>query len=178
MKVYKRQKIQVYVVLSILLVVVMFPVYYAFVMATLSDKDSYSFPPKFLPSSYLIQNMREAWKSAKMGRLMFNSAFIAIVVALAKIVFSILAAFAFTYFGDFKGKYLFFSLILITHMLPLPVRLLPTYDLMKAFKWANTYYALTVPFFASATGTLLFRQLFLTVPGFLADAARIDGAGR
>jgi len=177
MKVYKRQKIQVYVVLSILLVVVMFPVYYAFVMATLSDKDSYSFPPKFLPSFHLIQNMREAWKSAKMGRLMFNSAFIAIVVALAKIVFSILAAFAFTYFGDFKGKYLFFSLILITHMLPLPVRLLPTYDLMKAFKWVNTYYALTVPFFASATGTLLFRQLLLTIPGSLADAARIDGSG-
>lgn len=159
------------------MILVMFPVYYAFVMATLNDKDSYSYPPKFVPSVHLFQNVKEAWKSARMGRLMFNSAFIAIVVAVAKICFSILAAFAFTYFGNFKGKYLFFALILITHMLPLPVRLLPTYDLMKTFKWVNTYYALTIPFFASATGTLLFRQLFLTVPGSLADASRIDGAG-
>lgn len=176
-KAYKRQKTQVYTILTILTLLVMFPVYYAFVMATLNSVESYSYPPRFIPSSHLFENMKEAWKNAGMGRLMFNSAFTATVVAVAKICFSILAAFAFTYFGDFKGKYLFFGLILITHMLPLPVRLLPTYDMMKTFGWVNTYYALTIPFFASATGTLLFRQLFLTVPSSLADAARIDGAG-
>lgn len=177
MKAYRKQKFQVYTVLTILTLIVMFPIYYAFVMATLDSMQSYSYPPRFIPSIHLFENMKQAWKSAGMGRLMFNSAFTATVVAVAKICFSILAAFAFTYFGDFKGKYLFFGLILITHMLPLPVRLLPTYDMMKAFGWVNTYYALTVPFFASATGTLLFRQLFLTVPQSLADAARIDGAG-
>lgn len=61
-------------------------------------------------------------------------------------------------------------------MLPLPVRIVPTFELMDAFGWLNTYYALTIPFFASATGTLLFRQLYRTVPGSLADAARVDGA--
>ncbi|HOJ88085.1 MAG TPA: ABC transporter permease subunit [Pseudothermotoga sp.] len=177
MKTYKKQKIQVYTVLTILTLVVMFPIYYAFVMATLNSTESYSYPPRFIPSSHLFENMKQAWKNAGMGRLMFNSAFTATVVAVAKICFSIFAAFAFTYFGDFRGKYLFFGLILITHMLPLPVRLLPTYDMMKTFGWVNTYYALTIPFFASATGTLLFRQLFLTVPSSLADAARIDGAG-
>src|SRR5690606_34370125 len=78
---------------------------------------------------------------------------------------------------DFRGKWLFFGLILITHMLPLPVRIVPTFELITRLGWADTYWALTVPFFASATGTLLFRQFFLTVPHALADAARIDGAG-
>ncbi len=155
----------------------MFPVYYAFVMSTLDSQESYSYPPKFLPSFYFFENAKEAWSRINMGRLMLNSAFTATTVAVAKICFSILAAFAFTYFGNFPGKNLFFAIILITHMLPLPVRLLPTYELMKTFDWVNTYYALTVPFFASATGTLLFRQLYLTVPSSLADAARIDGTG-
>ncbi len=62
-------------------------------------------------------------------------------------------------------------------MLPLPIRIVPTFELVEDFGWMNTYYALTIPFFASATGTLLFRQFFLTVPNDLADAARMDGAG-
>ncbi len=68
-------------------------------------------------------------------------------------------------------------MIFLTHMLPLPVRIVPTFELMDQFGWVNTFYALTIPFFASATGTLLFRQLYQTVPPSLADAARIDGAG-
>lgn len=62
-------------------------------------------------------------------------------------------------------------------MLPLPIRIVPTFELMDDFGWINTYYALTIPFFASATGMLLFRQFFLTVPTDLCDAARMDGAG-
>jgi sn-glycerol 3-phosphate transport system permease protein len=98
-------------------------------------------------------------------------------VALGKIAFSVAAAFAFTYFRDFPGKNVCFVLILLTHMLPLPVRIVPTFQLMHDLDWVNTYQALTVPFFASATGTLLFRQFFLTIPRSLADAARVDGAG-
>jgi len=66
---------------------------------------------------------------------------------------------------------------LITHMLPLPVRIVPTYELMDQFGWVNKIQALTIPFFASATGILLFRQLYQTIPPNLADAARMDGAG-
>ena len=80
-------------------------------------------------------------------------------------------------FRDFRGKSVFFIMILITHMLPLPVRIVPTFQLVHGLGWVNTYYALTMPFFASATGTLLFQQLFLTVPPSLSDAARVDGAG-
>jgi len=113
----------------------------------------------------------------RLGRLLANSFLISISVALGKIVLAILAAFAFTYFRDFPGKNILFVVILITHMLPLPVRIVSTFQLMDNLGWVNTYYALTIPFFASATGTLLFRQFFLTVPQSLSDAARIDGAG-
>jgi sn-glycerol 3-phosphate transport system permease protein len=112
-----------------------------------------------------------------MGRLLLNTTGISIAVSIGKIALALLAAFAFTYFGNFRGKYFLFFLILITHMLPLPIRIVPTYQLMEDFGWVNTYYALTLPFFASATGTLLFRQFFLTVPTDLSDAARMDGAG-
>jgi len=155
----------------------MFPIYYAFNMSTLSDKEAYSYPPRFYPGFNLFSNLKSAWNTVNMGRLLFNSAFISTLVAFVKIILAILAAFAFTYFGNFKGKFIFFSAILVTHMLPLPVRIVPTFELMKAFQWVNKYQALTVPFFASATGTLLFRQLFLTVPKSLSDAATIDGAG-
>jgi len=103
-----------------------------------------------------------------------NSSIVAIGVATGKILLALLAAFAFTYF-QFKGKAFFFGLILITHMLPLAVRIVPTYRLMATLGWIDTYFALIFPFLASATSLLLLRQLFLTVPVSLADAARIDG---
>ncbi len=177
MQMKKTRKIVLYILLTVILLIVLFPLYYAAVMSSLPDDEVYAYPPKFFFGRNLIDNMVRAWNTVNMGRLMFNSLFTATSVAFAKIFFSILAAFAFTYFGNFKGKGFFFAMILITHMLPLPIRIVPTFELVKRFNWIDTYYALTFPFFASATGTLLFRQLFLTVPANLADSARIDGAG-
>ncbi len=177
MQIKKTRKIALYIILTVILMIVLFPLYYAAVMSSLPDDEVYAYPPKFFFGANLIDNMVRAWNTVNMGRLMFNSLFTATSVAFAKIFFSILAAFAFTYFGNFKGKGFFFAMILITHMLPLPIRIVPTFELVKRFNWIDTYSALTFPFFASATGTLLFRQLFLTVPANLADSARIDGAG-
>ncbi len=112
-----------------------------------------------------------------MGRLIFNSAFISITVAFAKIFLFDARCLCFHLFRELQRKYFFLAIILITHMLPLPIRIVLTYELMRTFGWINSYRALTIPFFASATGTLLFRQLFMTVPPSLSDAARIDGAG-
>jgi len=162
------------VMLSVI-VVMLFPMFYAIVLSTQSPAEYYRFPPRLIPGSTLVENYRIAWERVNMGRLLLNTGFISIAVALGKIGLSLLAGFAFTYF-QFRGKYGFFILILITHMLPLPVRIVPTYELMDTFQWVNTFWAMTIPFFASATGTLLFRQLFQTVPASLADAARIDGA--
>jgi len=110
------------------------------------------------------------------GRAGQAAGLLALLVALGKIALSIIGAFAFVYF-EFRGKTFFFLMILITHMLPLPVRIVPTFELINAFGWINTYQGLSIPFFASATGILLFRQLYQTIPPALADAARIDGAG-
>lgn len=157
--------------------VIAFPVLFAAVVSTQSLQEVFEYPPKLTPGRSLAANYAHAWEKAGLGRLLLNSAFIAVAVSVGKIVLSVAAAFAFTYFGPFPGRTLCFLLILITHMLPLPVRIVPTYQLMQTLDWVDTYRALTVPFFASATGTLLFRQFFLTVPTSLSDAARIDGAG-
>jgi len=132
-------------------------------------------PPKLTPGTQFIDNLKEAWSRINIGRLFFNSALISVVVAIVKTILALLAAFAYTHF-KFPGQGLLFSLCMITQMLPLPVRIIPTYQLMAAFNWINTYYALMVPFFASTTGILLFRQFYLTVPRDLPDAARVDGA--
>jgi sn-glycerol 3-phosphate transport system permease protein len=165
----------IHLILIVSFVIIAFPVFYAFIVSTQTFQDVFVYPPKFTPGPDTVQNYVAAWKMVKMGRLLVNSTLISVAVAVGKIILSLMAAFAFTYFRDFKGKGFFFVIILITHMLPLPIRIVPTFELMRSFNWVDTYYALTIPFFASATGVLLFRQLFLTVPASLCDAARVDG---
>jgi len=97
-------------------------------------------------------------------------------VAIGKIVISILSAFAIVYF-DFRGKTFAFWMIFVTLMLPIPVRIVSTYEVISSLGWVNTYWGLTVPLMASATGTFLFRQFFQTIPDSLAEAAQLDGAG-
>jgi len=158
------------------MIILLFPMIYAFLIATQTPSQYYQFPPRFLPGSSFFENIQVAWNRINLGRLLFNTSVVAVSVAVGKIILSVTAAFAFVYF-DFKGKAFFFITILITHMLPLPVRIVPTFELIDQFNWINTFKGLTIPFFASATGVLLFRQLYRTIPPSLADAARIDGAG-
>jgi sn-glycerol 3-phosphate transport system permease protein len=164
-----------HLILITTLAAVAFPVFFTIVMGTHTHRDAYAFPPILIPGDQLWVNMVRAWERINLGRLMLNSLFIAVAVAVGKIVFSILAAFAFTHF-KFRGSFLLFPLTMITQMLPLPVRILPAYYLMASFGWLNTYYALTLPYLASTTGIILFRQFYLTVPDELSDAARVDGA--
>ncbi|MFQ5606122.1 MAG: carbohydrate ABC transporter permease [bacterium] len=166
-----------HLLLALAVLVLAFPVLFALLVSTQSFQDIFTYPPKFVPGANFLQNVTRAWQRVNMGRLLFNSTVISAAVALGKIALSLLAAFAFTYFGKFRGQGVCFVLILITHMLPLPIRIVPTFELMQDFKWVDTYQALTIPFFASATGMLLFRQFFLTVPLSVSDAARLDGAG-
>jgi len=174
----KRKKsttffVHLFLIISVFLV--SFPIIYAFMVSTLNVNEVYSSPPKLRFGDNILNNYSEAWQRSNMGKLLFNSAFISIVTAVGKIILSISAAFAFVYFGNFPGKNLLFIMILITHMLPLPIRIVPTYQLMDNLGWLDTYYALTVPFFASATGVLLFKQFYMTVPESLLEASLIDG---
>jgi len=171
-----RQEIFIHAILILLVIVLAFPVFFALVTSTLSLQESYQYPPKLLPGNQFMNNLKEAWERVNIGRLFFNSTLISVVVAIVKTILALLAAFAYTHF-KFRGQGLLFSMCMITQMLPLPVRIIPTYQLMASFNWINSYYALMVPFFASTTGLLLFRQFYMTVPADLPDAARVDGAG-
>jgi len=171
-----RHEIFIHAILILLIIVLAFPVFFALVTSTLSLQESYQYPPKLLPGNQFMNNLKEAWERVNIGRLFFNSTLISVVVAIVKTILALLAAFAYTHF-KFRGQGLLFSMCMITQMLPLPVRIIPTYQLMASFNWINSYYALMVPFFASTTGLLLFRQFYMTVPADLPDAARVDGAG-
>jgi sn-glycerol 3-phosphate transport system permease protein len=163
-----------HLIMIIVVIIILFPMLYAIIVSTQTTREYFRFPPRMTPGTGMLENYKDAWVGANLGRLLFNSTFISLTVAIGKIILSVIAGFAFVYF-DFKGKAFFFVMILITHMLPLPVRIVPTYMLMSHLDWVDTYYALTIPFFASATGTLLFRQLYMMIPTSLADASRVDG---
>ena len=158
------------------IVVLAFPLYYAVVISTQTVAQSTSLPPSLLPSTRALDNYVAAWRKAQMGRLLLNSAVMALSVAVGKIVISMLSAFAIVYF-DFRGKQLVFWMIFVTLMLPVPVRIVSTYEVISTLGWLNTYWGLSVPLMASATGTFLFRQFFQTLPDSLTEAAQLDGAG-
>jgi sn-glycerol 3-phosphate transport system permease protein len=168
--------IVVHLALAAAIAVIAFPLYYAFVISTQALDEVIQKPPRLLPSTHLVENYVEAWRRSGMARLLLNSAIVAVTVAVGKIAISMLSAFAIVYFR-FRGATLVFWLIFITLMLPIPVRILPTYEVIGNLGWLNTYAGLTVPLMASATATFLFRQFYLTVPNELAEAAQIDGAG-
>jgi sn-glycerol 3-phosphate transport system permease protein len=157
-------------------VVLAFPLYYAFVISTQTLDQVTSLPPKLVPSTHMLQNYADAWTRVKMGRLLLNSAIVALAVAFGKIGISLLSAFAIVYFR-FPLRAFFFWMIFVTLMLPVEVRILPTYQVVSDLHMLDTYAGLTVPLIASATATFLFRQYFLTIQDELAEAARIDGAG-
>jgi sn-glycerol 3-phosphate transport system permease protein len=153
-----------------------FPLYYAFVISTQSLGEVSSLPPKLYPSTSILDNYAQAWERVKLGRMLVNSAVVAVAIAVGKIVISLLSAFAIVYF-NFRGKQLVFWMIFVTLMLPVPVRIVSTYNVISVLGWVDTYWGLTVPLMASATGTFLFRQFFQTIPDSLAEAAQLDGAG-
>jgi sn-glycerol 3-phosphate transport system permease protein len=170
------ERLAIHALLLLSVAVIAFPLYYAFVISTQTVSEVVQKPPRLLPSVHLVENYVEAWRQSHMARLLLNSAIVACAVAVGKIVISMLSAFAIVYFA-FRGRAIVFWMIFVTLMLPIPVRILPTYEVIGTLGWLNTYAGLTVPLMASATATFLFRQFYLTVPPELAEAAQIDGAG-
>ncbi len=173
-----------HVVLILGVLVVAFPLYVTFVASTQTAAEIVQAPMSLLPGSHLIENYSAALQgsgmgaasNAPVGRMMMISLITALVIALGKISISLLSAFAIVYFR-FPFRMFFFWAIFVTLMLPVEVRIGPTYAVVASLGMLNTYAGLTVPLIASATATFLFRQFFLTVPDELVEAARIDGAG-
>jgi sn-glycerol 3-phosphate transport system permease protein len=130
------------------------------------------------PGPHLLQNYHAALFEQRLPvwRMLFNSMVMALGITAGKIAISILSAYAIVYFR-FPFRMAFFWLIFLTLMLPVEVRIVPTFAVVAGFGMLNTYTGLILPLVASATATFLYRQLFLTIPDELAEAARIDGAG-
>ena len=158
--------------------IIAFPIYLAFVASTVEQNDIIQPPMPLLPGGYFVENYTKALLSginAPVWRMLMNSMIMAMGIALGKIAISLLSAFAIVYFR-FPGRQAFFWLIFLTLMLPVEVRIVPTYEVVADFGMLNSYSGLILPLIASATATFLFRQFFLTVPDELAEAARVDGA--
>ena len=171
-------------ILVIGVLVVAFPVYITFVASTHTTQEVVQSPMPLLPGSHFIENYTTALSGdrqgsgshASVGRMMVVSLVTALVISIGKIAISLLSAFAIVYFR-FPFRMAFFWAIFITLMLPVEVRIGPTYQVVADLGLLNSYAGLTIPLIASATATFLFRQFFLTVPDELVEAARVDGAG-
>jgi sn-glycerol 3-phosphate transport system permease protein len=172
-----------YAILTLGVVLVALPIYVTFVASTQTLDQILEVPMSLVPGTELVANYTavltsgtERAASAPVGRMMLVSLVVALVVPAGKIIISLLSAFAIVYFR-FPGRMFFFWMIFITLMLPVEVRIVPTYAVIARMGLLNTFPGLIIPLVASATATFLFRQFFMTIPDELAEAARIDGAG-
>jgi sn-glycerol 3-phosphate transport system permease protein len=178
------------------LVALLIPLWIVFVAASHDFHTVNQVPMPLLPGGHFLENMATAWQKGNFDRVMVNSLIVACGVTAGKIMLSALSAFSIVYFS-YRLRMLMFWLIFITLMLPLEVRIVPTYavaaDVLRPFQsiidvtglsirlpeWnlLNSYTGLILPLVATATGTFLYRQFFLTVPDELTEAAKMDGAG-
>jgi sn-glycerol 3-phosphate transport system permease protein len=169
-------------VMIIGVIIMAFPVWVTFVASTHDQVTMLRPPIPLLPGSHLIENYTEVLTKGygtinrtPVALTLMNSMIMAVGVAVGKIIISILAAFAVVYFR-FPGRMACFWAIFITLMLPVEVRIVPTYGVVASLGMLDSYSGLIIPLIASATATFLFRQFFLSVPDELAEAARVDGA--
>lgn len=169
-------------VLILGIAIVAFPIWVAFVASTHTLQTLLNPPTPLLPGGEFFKNyylaLTQGAKAvgAPVWLMMMNSLIMALGIAFGKIIISMLAAFAIVYFR-FPLRMTFFWMIFITLMLPVEVRILPTYKVVSQLHMLDTYPGLIIPLIASATATFLFRQFFMTIPDELIEAARVDGAG-
>ncbi|UDF30409.1 UNVERIFIED_ORG: sn-glycerol-3-phosphate ABC transporter permease UgpE [Roseateles sp. XES5] len=172
-----------HLVLVIGILIVALPIYYTFIASTHTSVEIVRPPMALTMGDHFLDNYAEAMGGGvervvgvSLERLLFNSTVVALAISIGKIAISLLSAFAIVYFR-FPLKQFFFWAIFVTLMLPVEVRIGPTYQVVADLGMLNSYAGLTVPLIASATATFLFRQFFMTVPDELVEAARMDGAG-
>jgi len=165
------------------LMLVLFPIYVAFVASSHELSDILEAPMSLVPGSHLVANFAEALTAGTaktsgvpVTAMLLNSLVMALVIAAGKILISLPSAYAVVFFR-FPLRRVCFWAIFVTLMLPVEVRIIPTYKIVADLSLIDTYGGLTLPLVASATATLLFRQFFLTIPDELVEAAKIDGAG-
>jgi sn-glycerol 3-phosphate transport system permease protein len=173
-----------HVILLLGVAIIAFPIWITFVAATHDAIRMTQIPLPMLPGDQFFVNFKQTFfgsglsgtETAPVWRMLLNSLVMAMSIALGKIAISLLSAFAIVYF-KFPFRMGFFWLIFITLMLPVEVRILPTFEVVAQLGMLNSYAGLSIPLIASATATFMFRQVFLTIPDEMLESARIDGAG-
>ena len=166
------------------IVIVALPIWITFVAATHDPVRMTQAPIPMLPGGHFWDNFTQTLfggglsgtESAPVWQMLLNSLMMAMMISFGKIAISLLSAFAIVYF-KFPFRMGFFWLIFITLMLPVEVRILPTFEVVANLGMLNSYWGLSIPLIASATATFMFRQVFLTIPDEMLESARIDGAG-
>jgi len=173
-----------HLVLILGVIIFTFPIYLTFIGSTWDAPTISRGQMPLTPGPQLVENYEQALTSGQGQRtrgtpaleMLQNTMIVALVITVGKIIVSLLSAYAVVFF-QFPGRMLLFWMIFITLMLPVEVRIMPTYKVVSDLGLINTFAGLTLPLIASATATLLFRQFFLTIPDELVDAAKVDGAG-
>ena len=175
-RVYGARKVGRYALLIFVAFLVLFPIYATLMQALKSGPDAIDHPKSLLPTNLTLDTLRTAWRIGDLGRLLLNSVFVAVVVTFGVIVTSLLAAYAFA-FLDFPGKGLIFVCFLATLLVPAELTVVVNQRTIDSFGWINSYQGLIVPLLATTFGIFLVRQVFLTVPKELREAAALDGVG-
>jgi sn-glycerol 3-phosphate transport system permease protein len=172
-----------YIILTIGVLIVAFPVWLTFVASTWDAATVINGQMPLYPGPYFLENYNRILFVGTSGTtrepvigMMLNSFVMAMTIALGKIFISVLSAYAVVYYR-FPFRMAAFWIIFITLMLPVEVRIFPTFKIVSDLNMLDTYQGLAIPLIASATGTLLFRQFFMTIPDELLEASKIDGAG-
>jgi sn-glycerol 3-phosphate transport system permease protein len=177
----KLRRITPHIWLLIAIAIIIFPIWLVFVASTRTNQEILSAPMPIVPGSHFLENYAQALLSGakNMGAsaftMMKNSLIMALGISIGKIVVSLLAAFAIVFFDFRLRKFCFWS-IFITLMLPVEVRIMPTYKVISDLGMLNSYAGLILPMVVSATAVFLFRQFFMSIPREIAEASQIDGA--
>ena len=170
------RSILLYSLLTVVAALVLFPLWSAFTISMLDESQVATYPPLLAPTQLHLTNFVRAMQQAPLLRYLFNSIFQSSIVMIGQLATASLAAYAFA-FIDFKGRNLMFLVFLSTMMIPWEATIIPNYLTVRSLGWTDTFMGLTAPFLATAFGTFLLRQFFLTIPRELQDAATIDGCG-
>lgn len=176
MKLSKNQKVITYTFLTLFSLYFLFPFVWMIMTAFKTDAEAFTFPPKFLPSTWHFENFINAWNSQPFFTYLKNSVIVTVLTTLGQLLSCSLVAYGFARY-NFKGKKILFILLLSTMMIPWDVTMIPLYMEFNKFNWINTLKPLIVPaFFGSAYYIFLLRQFLMGIPKDFEEAAKIDGA--
>lgn len=166
-----------YILMAILAFLVILPFLWMLSTSFKNPQEVFTYPPNWLPLKLQFQNYVDAWHAAPFGRYFLNSFVTAAGVTIGQLISCSLAAYAFARM-NFKGKSVLFTIFLSTTMISNQVTLVPSYLIINALSWQDTYQGLIIPFLANAFGVFMLRQAFMAIPRELEDAARLDGCSR